>query len=97
MPVTSVDIISLINVFLGTFHNSLQNKVDEKAWEDPLIGFSNGDDAFYSKIKSDIGSFYWTPPEIFSLAFPKSTVHHEKLTVISWILPQTVATKEESS
>jgi len=95
MPVTSVEIISLINVFLGTSHNSLQNKADEKAWEDPLIGFSSGDDAFYGKIKSDIGPFYWTPPEIFSLAFPKSTVHPGKLTVISWILPQALATKED--
>ena len=30
--------------------NTLKNRANEKAWEDPLVGFSSGDDPLYQKI-----------------------------------------------
>ena len=45
--------------------NSLRNAENEKAWDEPLVGFSRGDDPIYQFFKDDIGSFYWTPLEIF--------------------------------
>jgi hypothetical protein len=63
--------------------NSLRNETDEKAWGDPLVGFSSGADPLYSYYKGDIGSFFLTPEEWFEAAFPEMGVPGEELTVIS--------------
>ncbi len=76
--------------------NTLKNRTNEKAWEDPLVGFSNGDDPLYQQYKELVGTFHWTPLEIFSLTFPSSKVSAKDLTVISWILPQTEASKSDN-
>jgi epoxyqueuosine reductase len=66
--------------------NSLKNQANERAYEEPLVGFSSGGDPLYEEIATDIGSPSLTPVEIFCQAAP------EDLTIISWILPQTGAT-----
>jgi len=76
--------------------NSLKNRTNDKAWEDPIVGFSNGDDPIYQQYKELVGTFHWTPLEIFSLTFPSSNVSAKDLTVISWILPQTEASKSDN-
>ena len=73
--------------------NTLQNQANEKAFVDPLVGFSNGGDLLYEAYKDHVGPFHWTPKEIFDLTFPDLDIDPEELTVISWILPQTEATK----
>jgi epoxyqueuosine reductase len=73
--------------------NSLKNETGEPAWDEPLIGFSGGDDPLYKKFKDDIGEFFWIPTEIFRETFH---VEPQDLTVISWILPQTKATKADN-
>lgn len=95
MPAFEKFIISTINNFLSSSANSLQNDSGEKAWDEALVGFSSGSDPLYQDLKSDIGMFYWTPLEIFSLSFPESPAQPEELTVISWVLPQTTATRED--
>ncbi len=76
--------------------NSLKNETNDRAWADPLIGFSRGDDPLYQAFKDDIGPFYWTPMEVFTKTFPSAKVRSEELTVISWVLPQTEATKSDN-
>lgn len=73
--------------------NSLRNEKNEKAWAEPIVGFSSGADPLYQFYKEDIGGFYWTPLEIFTKTFPRSRITSDQLTVVSWILPQTEATK----
>jgi len=75
--------------------NTLKNGENEKAWDDPLVGFSNGADPLYMFYKQDIGEFYLLPIEVFSHSFPEVNAKPEELTVISWILPHTEATKSE--
>jgi hypothetical protein len=75
--------------------NSMKNKNNERAWAEPLVGFSSGGDPLYKFYKKDIGEFYLTPLEIFVDTFPRVKTTARKLTVISWILPQTDATKNE--
>jgi epoxyqueuosine reductase QueG len=75
--------------------NSLYGSSGEKAWGDPLVGFSGGTDPLYPTIQSDIGDFYMTPLEIFQKTFPEIAVSPDQLSVISWILPQTTATKSD--
>jgi len=76
--------------------NTLQNADNDKAFDEPLVGFSRGDDPIYESYKEHVGPFHWTPMEIFNQTFQDLTVKPEELTVISWILPQTRATKSDN-
>ena len=76
--------------------NTLQGSFQEKAFENPLVGFSRGDDPIYISYKEYVGPFHWTPLEVFNQAFPEAGVSAEELTVISWILPQTRATRVDN-
>ena len=75
--------------------NTLQDKTNERAWAEPLIGFSNGADPLFQFYKEDIGEFYLLPEELFAYTYPKINFTPEQLTVISWILPHTNVTKTE--
>ncbi len=75
--------------------NSLHLETKEKAWDEPLVGFSRGDDPIYAQYKENIGPFHWTPLEAFLLAFPELSVKPDELTVVSWILPATEAVKAD--
>jgi epoxyqueuosine reductase QueG len=77
--------------------NTLGLPGGEVAWGSPLVGFSRGDDGIYQEYKGHIGDFYWTPIEIFQLTYPDVSAAPEDLTVISWVLPQTRATKDENA
>ena len=85
---------SIIRDWVNTsLENTLQNKANDKAWDDPLVGFSRGDDAYWESFKEHVGPFHWTPAEAFEKAFPDSRVPASKLAVISWVLPQMKKTK----
>jgi epoxyqueuosine reductase len=85
-----------IRDFLQSPDNSLGAGPYEPAWAEPLVGFSRGDDPLYLQFKDDIGPFYLTPDEIFNRTFSERPVPAKHLTVISWILPQTEATKSDA-
>jgi epoxyqueuosine reductase len=100
-PTTSSDplttwITTAIQGFCDGPENTLQDAANEKAWATPLVGFCNGADPLYEQYKEVVGPFHWTPAEIFAHAFPDSPVEAAELTVISWILPQTKATKADN-
>jgi epoxyqueuosine reductase len=76
--------------------NTLKNRDNDKAFETPLVGFSRGDDPLYEAYKDHVGPFSLTPWEIFALTFRDLSVKPEELTVISWILPHTKATKADN-
>ena len=93
----AVWIEAVIRDFIGgSPENSLENEANEKAFENPLVGFSRGDDPLYNEYKEHVGEYHWTPAEVFSQVFPDLGVRPEELTVISWILPQTEATKADN-
>lgn len=76
--------------------NSLKNQENDRAWAEPLVGFSRGDDPLYQTFKDNIGFFYWTPLEIFTKTFPNANVRPDELTVISWVLPHIETTKSDN-
>ena len=65
----------------------------EPIWDQPLVGIAAGDDALFAFYKSDIGSFYWLPPEAFALRYAGPA--HGPLSVLSLAFPQSEATKAE--
>lgn len=91
--VTAIDrtwIESAIRDFWQTSPLCQPPEAGERLWDEPLVGFARGDDPLFAQLKDDIGSFYWTPAEAFAMAFPDPPP--PRLTVISYVLPQTAAT-----
>ena len=80
---------------LDSPENSLKNPTGDRAWDEPLVGFSRGNDPVYLKLKEDIGPFYMTPDEVFNRFFPSTPALPHELSVVSWILPQTKATRSD--
>ena len=85
-----------IHDYAASGENSMGPDHPEPAWDEPLVGFSRGDDPLYRQFKESIGPFFWTPAEIFAATFPGIPVEPGELTVISWILPQTEQTRLDS-
>jgi epoxyqueuosine reductase len=92
-------------------NNNLGPGTTEKAWEDFLIGYSRGDDELYGYWKEHIGDFHWAPAEAFALGLGTDALDHgaaavarpgehapggSDLTVISWALSHTEATKADN-
>ncbi len=77
--------------------NTLGDGSDEKAWQRPLVGFAPASHALFSRYASDLQPFYWTPQQAFALAFPETPASADQLSVISWVLPQTSATRADQA
>lgn len=97
----TADLASWIEQIIKDFiekspENTLQNKANDRAFDTPLVGFSKGDDPIYENYKEVVGPFHWTPLQIFTQTFGEMAVAPGELTVISWILPQTGATKADN-
>ena len=75
--------------------NDMGFEEPERIFDTPLVGFSSGTDPLYDEYKSHIGSFYFTPLELFTESFPEKKYTAEDLTVISWIIPSTAVTRNE--
>ena len=69
----------------------------EKIFDAPLVGFSSGADPLYDEYKSHIGSFYFSPLELLTKTFPGKEPAAADITVISWIIASTKATRREQA
>ena len=87
---------TVIQDFCDGPENTLQNEINEPAWAHALIGFSSGHDPLYEEFKEYVGPDHWTPWEILTKTFPETKTEPGDLTVISWVLPQTDATKADN-
>lgn len=86
------------NIVAGSPENRLGPGHREPAFDAPLVGFSGGSDPLYRRYVAHIGEFYLTPRRIFRKAFPEArAVAAEEITVISWILPATAATRKDQA
>ncbi len=89
---------SIIRNFARTSpENTLGTGDGQKAFDSPLVGFSNGADPLYDQYVSHIGDFYLTPLAIFKKTFGEASVSAKDLTVISWILPSTRLTRRQQA
>lgn len=93
---TAAWIERLIREFVSSPENDLGGEGPEPAWGAALVGFSSGADSLYREFRESIGTFYWEPVGLFRETFPDRPVRPEDLTVISWVLPQTEATKRDN-
>jgi ferredoxin len=77
--------------------NTLGFDQREKVFNRPLVGFAAGTDDLWQEYRNHIGAFYLTPVDLFLAAFPEPIVSPEELTVVSWVLPSTEATRQEQA
>jgi epoxyqueuosine reductase len=92
-------------------NNNLGSGMPEKAWQDFVIGYSSGDDELYTFWKAHIGDFHWTPAQAFTLGMSLDATNRgaataarpgedlpgaDELTVISWAVSHTEATKADN-
>lgn len=85
------NIENLIKKYIREYNEKNENEI---YFDEPIVGFSKGDDQLFKVIKEDIGKFYWTPLDAFLQEYPKDRLPEDNLTVVSWILPHTNVTKE---
>lgn len=88
-------VVKLIETTCDSPGNNMEKGDAERAWDTPLIGFASGADPLFDQYKTVVGPFHWTPLEIWKQTFPGEVAQPEDLTVISWVLPQTMATKRD--
>jgi ferredoxin len=77
-------------------NNIMPNYPGEHIWDEPLIGFADGDDPIFQEYKTIIGDFHVTPREALEMHLGKTACgyyHPDKISVISWILPSTEETR----
>jgi len=96
MRLTAALTAGIITDFINnSSENTLKNSTNDKAWDNPLVGFSRGDDPLYEAYKELVGPFHCTPLELFTETFPGLNSEAGDLTVIAWILPQTEKSRAE--
>ncbi len=84
-----------IREYMRSPANTLREWDDEPAWAEPLVGFSSGADPLYAFYKEDIGDFYRSPIDFLAHKHPDKEFSPQDVTVVSWVLPQTAATKDD--
>ena len=84
-----------VKTFTNSPENTMKNWNNEPAWGEPIVGFSNGADPLYAFYKEDIGAFYRFPLEFLENKYLDQAFEAKDITVISWVLPQTEATKRD--
>jgi epoxyqueuosine reductase len=93
--VSAQSIADEIKRFMKSPANTMKNWDDEPAWAEPLVGFSSGADPLYSFYREDIGGFHETPVAFLSHKHTGRSFDPEKVTIVSWVLPQTKTTKRD--
>jgi len=76
--------------------NHLQSFDGDCIFDEPLVGFADGDDAIFQDYKSIIGDFHVTPREALEKHFDSKGSSQERpaqVSVISFILPVTYETR----
>ena len=78
-------------------NNIMPDFPGEHMWDEPLVGFANGDDPLFTEYKKIIGDFHATPREVLEMNLKKKALgyyNHENISVISYFLPSTKLIRE---
>jgi len=70
---------------------------DYVMWDDPLVGYADGDDPIFTQYKTIISPNHLTPREALARAYSKAPAEMpDRLSVISWILPAVEETRKSN-
>ncbi len=71
-------------------NNLLSAFPGESIWEEPLVGFADGDDPLFQEFKTIIGDYHATPREALEMYLESGGLGQRdlsRISVISWVLP----------
>jgi epoxyqueuosine reductase len=87
-----------VREFLRTNPDNRLSFVDEYVmWDDPLVGFADGDDPIFTEYKTIISPEHLTPREALAKACGKSPAEMPaRLSVVSYILPAVEETRKSN-
>lgn len=78
-------------------NNRFSSFPDERIWDEPIVGFADGDAPIFQEYKIIIGDFHITPREAMEIHLKNAGCDDEKrlptVSVISWVLPSTRQTR----
>ena len=80
--------------------NSEKNRLkidDSPMFDEPIIGFADGDDPLFVEYKQIIGDFHFTPREILKRQFPEWDDEKDCCSVICWVLPIATETRKSNA
>jgi len=86
MSISKAEIIGIVRKHMDecNLNNfAVIGKPDELMWQDVIIGFGRGDDAYFDFLKEDIGEFHWSPEEAFKLGKKDADVASKDILVVS--------------
>lgn len=67
-------------------------------WDEPLVGFADGEDPLFALYKGVVGDFHLTPRQALAAhAGADAGAAAAPVTVVSWILPTTEATRRSNT
>ncbi|MFC1940217.1 epoxyqueuosine reductase [Chloroflexota bacterium] len=81
----------------SSMNNIMPDFEGEPIWDEPLVGFADGDDPIFQQYKEIIGEFHLTPREAMEKHLNKITRGYsnpQRVSVISFVLPSTTATRD---
>jgi epoxyqueuosine reductase len=75
--------------------NSLKDIDGSRIFDEPLVGFVDGDDPIFTEYKKIIGDFHLTPREVLEMYLQSKnvTTKTKRVSVISFIMPATDETR----
>lgn len=82
---------------MGSSSNRLPTFDDDRIFDEPLVGFADGDDAIFQDYKTVIGDFHLTPREALEMHLRDHGIEGsnqlDSVSIISWILPVSQETR----
>jgi hypothetical protein len=69
---------------------------NEPIWATPLLGAARGDDPIFETFKETVDPRHWNPVDAFG-AGGYAGVSADELSVVSWVLPHTSVTRQDSA
>ncbi len=79
--------------------NRLSNIDGSPIWDEPLVGFADGDDPLFMLYKQVVGADHLTPREALAAGWPQAAPEFcppALVTVISWVLPAALPTRVDN-
>ena len=96
MNFTNESITQWIVDFMSKPENNNMKELPGFAFAEPIVGFSRGNDEWYSFYKEHIGSDFYRLPSEWLAAVHGHPFDPANVSIISWFLPHTDDTKEKS-
>ncbi len=93
MKITNSDIVGFVKAYMSVPENNTMVELPLPAFAEPTVVFSRGADPLYEFYREHIDRDFYRTPDMWLKAVYGREFDPEKISIISWFLPQTDDTK----